>query len=301
MAMSLLRQGHEVAGTTRNIHDCQRRLEAVGISDQVRICRGTPLEPKFAEFVRSFKPDFVYHLSGVTSVSYSFANPGETYESIVEAFVALLHVVGAECPRARVFNAGSGDAFGEVPEGGASEETAPSPKSPYGAAKAATREIGRSHRMSGLFVSTGIMFNHESPLRGENFVTSKIVRTARKIASGSPERLTLGNLDVERDWGWALDYVDAMQKIVALREPNDFVLATGYVHSLTALVEAVFRNLGLDWRDHVAAGDPSLVRRADLRRTCGDAGFARKSFAWNPIDFEQLTQKLATTAGPTAI
>jgi GDPmannose 4,6-dehydratase len=181
----------------------------------------------------------------------------------------------------KFYNAGSSEAFGNTAEP-ANEETPFRPRSPYATAKAAAHYAVNNYREAyGIFACSGILFNHESPLRPERFVTAKVIASAVRIAEGSGERLKLGRLDIQRDWGWAPEYVDAMWRMLQRDRPDDFVVATGERHSLEDFVSETFRRLGLDWRDHVET-DPSLRRPTDLECNCGDASKAQELLGWIP-------------------
>jgi GDPmannose 4,6-dehydratase len=184
----------------------------------------------------------------------------------------------------RFYNAGSSEVFGNTPVA-ATEESHYHPRSPYATAKAAAHYAVANYREAyGLFASTGILFNHESPLRPTRFVTSKIVSTAVRIAAGSGETLRLGKMDIYRDWGWAPDYVDAMWRMLQQPVPDDYLVATGEERSLEYFVAETFRTLGLDWRSHVES-DPSLFRPSDIERSCGNAEKAASQLGWKPRHF----------------
>jgi GDPmannose 4,6-dehydratase len=183
--------------------------------------------------------------------------------------------------------------FGHVREEPQNEQTPFWPRSPYGAAKAYGHWITVNYRESyGLFACSGIMFNHESPQRGMEFVTRKVTDAVARIKLGVQQNLLLGNLDAERDWGFAGDYVEAMWMMLQQPEPDDFVIATGVKHSVRDLVELAFRRVGLDWRDYVTI-DPALFRPADVNTLCGDASRARAKIGWQPrVSFAQLVEMM---------
>jgi GDPmannose 4,6-dehydratase len=212
----------------------------------------------------------------------SFPQPIETIESISLAVLNLLEVVRFLDPNIRLYNAGSSECFGETSGTPADEATPFRPRSPYAVAKAAaTWQVSVYRESYGLFACTGILFNHESPLRPARFVTRKIVAAARRIAKGSDEKLKLGNLAIRRDWGWAPEYVDAMWRILNHTTPEDFVIATGVTQTLEDFIATVFSEAGLDWRDHVQS-DPSLFRPLDLSESNGNPRKARELLAWVP-------------------
>jgi GDPmannose 4,6-dehydratase len=209
----------------------------------------------------------------------SFAYPVETFDSILIGTMNLLECIRLLKHPVKFYNAGSSEAFGNTLEP-ANEETPFRPRSPYATAKAAAHYAVNNYREAyGIFACSGILFNHESPLRPERFVTAKVIASAVRIAGGSGERLKLGRLDIQRDWGWAPEYVEAMWRMLQRDQPDDFVVATGERHSLQEFVAEAFRRLGLDWRDHVET-DPSLRRPTDLECNCGDASKAREILGW---------------------
>lgn len=236
--------------------------------------------------------DEIYNLAGQTSVGMSFAYPVETFDSIMIGTMNLLECIRLLGKPVKFYNAGSSEVFGNTPQP-ATEETPFHPRSPYATAKAAAHYAVANYREAyGLFACTGILFNHESPLRPTRFVTQKIVTTAVRIANGSNERLKLGNLDIYRDWGWAPDYVDAMWRILQQDAPDDFVIATGQMHSLHEFVNKVFLALGLNSSDYVDS-DSSLLRPADIAVSVGCPEKANRQLKWNAsIDFDSIIKSL---------
>jgi len=213
-------------------------------------------------------------------VGLSFDQPVETLESHAVATLNLLESLRFMKLPARFYSAGSSECFGDTGGAAANEETPFRPRSPYGVAKAtAFWEVANYREAYGLFACTGILFNHESPLRPERFVTQKIVRSAARIASGSGERLRLGNLDVARDWGYAPEYVQAMHLMLQASDPQDYVIATGVTHTLERFVAMAFDHFGLDWREHVDT-DSGLFRPSDIRISRGDPSRALARLAW---------------------
>ena len=270
LAELLLDKGYEVHGTSRNHKTTLfENLLELGVREQV-IKHSLQLDSldQIREVLQLVKPEEVYNLSGQTSVGLSFERPLETFQSIAGGTINILEAIRLEKSSVRFFNAGSGEMYGEtlVP---AKEETPVNPISPYGVAKAAAFHQVKIYRENyGVFSATGILFNHESPLRPERFVTQKIVKAAVRIANGSGERLKLGNLDIYRDWGWAPDYVDAMWRTLQHMEPKDFVIATGKKNSLREFVENIFEMVGLNPWDHVDT-DASLLRSSDIFNSFG--------------------------------
>ena len=243
--------------------------------------------------VAACEPDEIYNLSGQSSVGLSFLQPVETLESILNATVNLLEAVKFLNPKIRFYNACSSECFGDTAEQRANEETPFRPRSPYGVAKAAAFWQLANYRDSyGLFACSGILFNHESPLRPERFVTSKIVRAARRIAEGSGDSLVLGNVSVSRDWGWAPEYVEAMHLMLRAEQPADYVVATGHTSSLGEFLEAVFRCVGLDWHDHVTYSK-DLQRPSDISANRADPSRIGICLGWKArLDLQKLARKL---------
>jgi len=237
-------------------------------------------------------PDEIYNLAGQSSVGLSFERPLETFQSIAGATINILEAMRIDKSTARFFNAGSGEMFGETPVP-ATVETPVNPRSPYGVAKAAAFHLVKTYRESyGLFAATGILFNHESPLRPERFVTQKIVKAAVRIANGSVERLKLGNLDIYRDWGWAPEYVDAMWRILQQEMPEDFVIATGEMHSLKEFVEKAFERIGIQAWYHVDS-DAGLLRPSDIAESVGNPEKAHRLLGWKAtVNFSSLINNL---------
>lgn len=281
LARLLLDQGYEVHGTSRD-HEATtfRNLELLGIKD--RVVLHTLVLSDFRSVysvIEKVRPQELYNLSGQSSVGLSFSIPVETFESIA---VGTLNVL--ECMRmlkldVKFYNAGSGEAFGNAPQG-ADEATLFQPKSPYATAKAAAHHSVAIYREAyELFCCTGILFNHESPLRPARFVTKKIVSTAVRIKQGSGEKLELGRIDIRRDWGWAPEYVEAMWRMLQQDQPDDYVIATGVSTSLQDYVGKVFECLDLDWREHVVL-NPGLKRPSDIDISFGRAAKAEKTLGW---------------------
>jgi len=235
-----------------------------------------------AQAIEDLAPDEIYNLSGQSSVSLSFTQPAETLRGIALGTLNMLETLRRLGGKVRFYNAGSSECFGDTEREGANEQTAFRPKSPYGVAKAAAISLVANYREShGLFACSGILFNHESPLRPLRFVTRKITAAAANIAAGKRERLALGNLAIRRDWGWAPEYVEAMWRMLQRDEPDDFVVASGHAHSLEQFVATAFRNVGLDWRNHVDY-DSSLVRTSDIMYSLGDPTKVGQVLDWHP-------------------
>jgi GDPmannose 4,6-dehydratase len=282
LARLLLERGYTVIGASR---DAQRasfeNLEELGIRDRVRMISVALNDFRSVINVLSATdPDEVYNLAGQSSVALSFEQPVETLESISVAVLNLLEGIRFLKKKVRLYNAGSSESFGDTAGQAADEETPFRPRSPYALAKAtAFWQVANYREAYGLYACSGILFNHESPLRPERFVTQKIVHGACRIAAGKQKVLKLGNLSVQRDWGWAPEYVDAMRRILQQETPDDFVIATGETHRLEDFVAEAFRLVGLDWREHVET-DPALLRPTDLAVGRANPAKAREKLGW---------------------
>lgn len=298
LADLLLREGYEVVGTSRD-HEVSdfSRLATLGIRDRVRLTSVVTSDFRSVlTALQQFEPDEIYNLAGQTSVGMSFLYPVETFDSILIGTMNVLECIRLMGKRVRFYSAGSSECFGNT-QGPANEESPFRPRSPYATAKAAAHYAVANYREAyGLFSSTGILFNHESPLRPPRFVTQKIVTAAARISAGSPERLRLGNLNIRRDWGWADEYVRAMWLMLQAESPADFVVATGEEHTLQEFVELAFSLLGLDWRAHVDV-DESLFRPSDINHSCGDASKALSELGWiAETRFGAVVEKLVNAA-----
>ena len=279
----LLEKGYEVHGTSRDA-DLQpfRRLAELGVREAVTTHSTSGRDfREMLQLLTTVEPDEIYNLAGQTSVALSFSQPMEAIESIAQATLILLEVVRFLKAPVRIYNASSSESFGQTdPAHASNEETPFMPLSPYATAKATAHWTTANYRETyGIYACSGILFNHESPLRSERFVTRKIVTGAVAIAAGRARRLRLGNLSVSRDWGYAPEYVDAMWRMLQQDAPRDYVIATGESHTVEEFVAEAFRANGLEWRDHVDL-DPGLLRANDLRYGRGDASRARRELQW---------------------
>jgi GDPmannose 4,6-dehydratase len=274
LAELLLQRGYEVHGLVR---DGSTQIEAVhlhhgDLGDQ----------DSLADALKRAEPDEVYNLAAASSVAASWADPALTGEITALGVARLLEAVRTTCPRARLFHASSNEIFGTAGGGSADETTPIAPRTPYGAAKAYAHHLVLGHREAyGLFCCNGILFNHESPRRGERFVTRKITRGAAAISLGMADELRLGTLDPQRDWGYAPDYVEAMWLMLQREQPEDYVLATGIAHSVRDCVEVAFGHAGLDWQHYVKLDD-AFKRPAEAHALVGDASKARRELGWMP-------------------
>src|SRR5271157_2763351 len=243
LAKLLLNKGYSVCGTSRDAQICPfHNLERLEIREQVEV-ESVVLNDFRSVIQALFKiqPDEIYNLAGQSSVSLSFEQPVETQESIHLATLNLLEAIRFTGKNIKLYSAGSSECFGDLRGEAATEETPFRPRSPYAVAKAAAFwQVANYREAYGIFACSGLLFNHESPLRPERFVTRKIISTACSIAKGAKEKLELGNIAIQRDWGWAPEYVEAMWLMMQQKHPDDFVIATGESHSLEEFVETAF-------------------------------------------------------------
>lgn len=282
LARLLLQKGYVVYGGARDAQGSLfANLHRLGVYERVRTLSINLQD--FRSVIQALakaQPDEIYNLSGQSSVGLSFEQPVETLESIATGTLNLLEAIRFTGRAVRFYNAGSGECFGNTDGAPAHENTPFRPCSPYGVAKAAAFwEVANYRDAYHLYACTGILFNHESPLRPARFVTRKIISAACRIAAGSPEKLRLGNLDIERDWGWAPEYVEAMWRMLQQPVPSDFVIATGKSSKLSDFIEEAFSCVGLNWKDHVEI-DPALFRPADLMVGRADPGRAEHVLGW---------------------
>jgi GDPmannose 4,6-dehydratase len=282
LARLLLQKGYEVWGTSRDAQIASfSGLHQLGIHAQVTLRSMAPNDFRSVfSVVNDCQPDEIYFLAGQSSVGLSFEQPAETLESMVMGTLNLMEVIRLLKRPVRLYHASSSECFGEMLARPADESTPFAPRSPYAVAKASAHWLVANYREAyDLFACNGILFNHESPLRPVRFVTRKIIAAACDIALGQARRLALGRLDIIRDWGWAPEYVDAMWRMLQTDTPQDFVIATGESHSLETFVEAVFSELGLDWRVHVDL-DERLRRPSDLQASHGNPARAASVLGW---------------------
>lgn len=290
LASVLLSCGYEVHGTSRDAQLASlENLRLLGVLDAVTVHSAAPTDFRSVlQVLVTVDPQEIYFLSGQSSVGLSFEQPIETIESIVVGTMNLLEAMRFLGSRARLYNAASSECFGQLGEA-ASESSPFRPRSPYALAKASAFWAVANYREAyGLHACSGILFNHESPLRPARFVTRKIVASACRIAREGKGVLTLGNLSVERDWGWAPEYVVAMHAMLQQEEPVDLVIATGRARPLEDFVRLAFEAVQLDWRAHVEV-DEKLFRPSDLARSVGDPRRAEAVLGWRAgADLEQI-------------
>jgi GDPmannose 4,6-dehydratase len=282
LAKLLLSKGYEVFGSSRDAQMSSfHNLVALGIRDEVRVLSVASNDFRSVlHALTTIGPDEIYNLAGQSSVGLSFEQPLETMESVSIATLNLLEAIRFSGVATRLYSAGSSECFGASGVHPCNEETPFQPRSPYAVAKAAAYwQVANYREAYDLFACTGILFNHESPMRPERFVTRKIVASAVKIASGSGEKLHLGNLAIARDWGWAPEYVEAMWLMLQQDAPDDFVIATGRTHTLEEFVESAFNCVDLKWRDHVDI-DTQFFRPTDLMVSRANPQKANKLLGW---------------------
>lgn len=290
----LLRKGYEVHGTGRETQTQNySKLESLGLRDKITTHKVDPgVYDEVANVIETVKPGEIFHLAGQSSVSRSFKEPFETHQSIVESTLNILEFMRLHSRRTKLFFASSSECFGSTSV--ASDVGDPFVlQSPYAVSKASGHWLVSSYRNNyGLYACSGILFSHESPLRGVDFVSRKIVSAAVQIAKGELAKLQLGDLSVRRDWGWAPEYVEAMWQMLQMDEPEDFVIGTGETNSLENFVEIVFSTVGLDWRDFVET-NPSLCRANELRQSMACTKTTTQKLGWTAgMKMKQVIKKL---------
>jgi GDPmannose 4,6-dehydratase len=282
LAELLLRKGYTVIGTSRDAQTSSfSNLSQLGIAGKIQLeSMATHDFRSVLHLLRKAEADEIYNFSGQSSVGLSFGQPVETLDSHIAGTLNILEGIRFLGKPTRFYNAGSGECYGDTEPGGAVEDAPFRPRSPYAVAKSAAYWLVANYREAyGLHATTGILFNHESPIRPQRFVTRKVIATACRIARGSGEKLTLGNLQIRRDWGWAPEYVEAMWKMLQCEQPHDFIIATGESHSLEDFVKEAFAQLDLNWRDHTVVSD-GLLRPSDISEGKGNAAKAERLLGW---------------------
>lgn len=282
LAELLLKKGYKVFGTSRDAQGSSfSNLHLLGLRSDVECLSMVPEDFRSVLVaLRKSNPDEIYYLAGQSSVGLSFEQPAETIQSITLGMLNILEGCRMLDHHIKIYHAGSSECFGDTGGIPANESTPFHPMSPYAVAKSSAYWLVNNYRDAyNLFACTGILFNHESPLRPERFVTQKIVRSVKRIAEGGREKLRLGRLDIARDWGWAPEYVEAMWLMLQQDKPQDFVIATGSTITLEEFVAAAFEQAGLDWRDHILQ-DANLFRPTDLGISCADPASALQKLGW---------------------
>lgn len=289
LARLLLAEGYEVHGMVRR--SSTETFERIAdLRDQIQLHQADLLDQlSVVRVLEAAGPHELYNLAAQSFVPISFQQPLLTGEFTALGVTRMLEATRLVDPKIRFYQASSSEMFGNVRCEPQTEDTPFWPRSPYGVAKVYGHWITVNYREShDLFACSGILFNHESPLRGKEFVTRKISYAVARIKLGLQQELRLGNLDAERDWGFAGDYVRAMWLMLQQDEPDDFVIATGVKHSVRDFCRVAFAHAGLRWEDHVRT-DPELFRPADVNTLCGDASKAREKLGWHPkVDFAEL-------------
>ncbi len=295
LAELLLAKGYEVHGIVRRvaIEDHEHRLGRIKhLLSDIRI-HPASLEsyPSLFNVVRAVEPDECYHLAAQSFVSYSFEDEFSTFNTNINGTHYMLSSIKQVVPDCRFYFAGSSEMFGKVEEVPQNENTRFHPRSAYGITKVAGYELTRNYREAyGLKTANGILYNHESPRRGFEFVTRKITSTVARIKKGQAKELRLGNLDAKRDWGYAKEYVEAMWMILQQEQPQDFVISTGETHSVREFVEIAFSSVGLNWQDHVVV-DPILFRPAEVDILLGNPAKAERELGWkSSTSFRELVE-----------
>jgi GDPmannose 4,6-dehydratase len=289
LAELLLSKGYEVVGVVRRTsHHSYERIEH--LLERIEVVAADLLDQHSLTVVlQDTQPDEVYNLAAQSYVPTSWTQPVLTGEFTALGVTRILEAVRLVHPKAKFYQASSSEMFGRVTETPQRETTPFYPRSPYGVAKVYGHWITVNYRESyDLYAVSGILFNHESPRRGIEFVTRKVTDAAARIKLGLAKDLRLGNLDARRDWGFAGDYVDAMWRMLQQPSPRDYVIGTGHTHSVRELVEAAFGHVGLDWQKYVTT-DPRYVRPAEVDLLQADPSRARKELGWRPtVEFKQL-------------
>jgi GDPmannose 4,6-dehydratase len=297
LAEQLLEKGYEVHGlirrsssfNTERIDQLYRDPHEHGV--RLKLHHGDLSESsRLVRLIYELQPDEVYHLGAQSHVRVSFDIPEYTTDITGMGTVRLLEAIRDAGVAPRFYQASSSEMYGATPPPQA-EDTPFHPRSPYAVAKVAAYWITVNYRESyGMFACNGILFNHESPRRGETFVTRKITRALARIKAGVQDKLYLGNLDAQRDWGYAPDYTDAMWRMLQAEQPNDYVIATGEMHSVREFLDVAAQHIGLDWHE-VVAFDQRYERPAEVDALCGDAARAKEQLGWTPtVTFEELVR-----------
>jgi GDPmannose 4,6-dehydratase len=300
LAELLVSKGYEVHGIVRRValEDPSHRLARLdSVRDKITLhAASVESFASLFQVVAEIAPEECYHLAAQSFVSYSFDDEFSTFATNINGTHFLLAVLRQVAPQCRFYFAGSSEMFGKVEEVPQSEKTPFHPRSSYGISKVCGFELTRNYREAyDMFAVNGILFNHESPRRGFEFVTRKITSGVARIANGETNELRLGNLDAKRDWGHAREYVEAMWRMVQQPAPDDYVVATGETHSVREFCETAFAEANLDYRDYVRV-DPQFYRPAEVDLLIGDASKARTVLGWEPqIAFQDLVREMVQT------
>lgn len=297
LAEFLLEKGYEVHGMVRRValEDPEHRLwRIIPILDKIHLHAGS-LESYASIFnvVEKVQPDECYHLAAQSFVGYSFEDAFSTINANINGTLSVLSAIDQRVPKCKVYFAGSSEMFGLTEQSPQNENTPFHPRSPYGISKVAGFDLTRNYREAyNIFACNGILFNHESPRRGYEFVTRKITNTVAQIKMGLSKELRLGNLDAKRDWGFASDYVKAMWLMLQQDTPDDYVVATGELHTVKEFAKLAFDYVGLDWQEYVVV-DKNFYRPAEIHSLKGDYSKARKVLGWVPqVKFSALVEMM---------
>lgn len=297
LAELLLEKGYEVHGIVRRvaIEAPEQRLGRIRHLQKDIHLHPASLEsyPSVFKAIRDVQPDECYHLAAQSFVSYSFEDEFSTFNTNINGTHYMLSSIKENAPECRFYFAGSSEMFGKVKESPQNEDTPFHPRSAYGITKVAGFDLTRNYREAyGIRAASGILYNHESPRRGYEFVTRKITSTVARIKQGKASELRLGNLDAKRDWGYAKEYVEAMWLILQQEQPKDYVIATGETHSVRDFVRLAFEHVGLNYEDYVVV-DPQFYRPAEVELLLGDPARAKQDLGWSPkVTFEDLVRMM---------
>jgi len=293
LAEFLLEKGYEVYGIVRRSSlEKFDRIEA--ITEKIRFVEGDLTDQSsLDQALQQLKPDELYNLAAQSFVPVSWNQPVLTADVTGLGALRVMEAIRKHSPQTKFLQASSSEMFGKVLEKPQTEKTPFHPRSPYGVAKVFGHHITVNYRESyGIYACSSICFNHESPRRGSEFVTRKVTQTVAKIKLGVADKLKMGNIDAQRDWGFAGDYIQAMWLMLQQPHADDYVIATGETHSVQELLELAFSRAGLDWKKYVEI-DPKLVRPAEVDYLCGDASKAKKVLGWTPqVNFKQLVEMM---------
>jgi len=293
----LLEKGYEVHGMVRRValEDPEHRLWRIKLIQDKLILHAASLESYASVFnvIEKIKPDECYHLAAQSFVSYSFEDAFSTLNTNINGTLFMLSAIKEKAPKCRFYFAGSSEMFGKVKETPQNEDTPFYPRSPYGISKVAGFDLTRNYREAyGLFACNGILFNHESPRRGYEFVTRKISNVVAKIKLGLANELRLGNIEAKRDWGYAGDFVQAMWLMLQQKEPEDYVIATNETHSVQEFIEIAFDCVRLNWKKYVVV-DEQFYRPSEVQLLQGDYSKGKKELNWEPtVKFEELVKMM---------
>lgn len=297
LAELLLEKGYEVHGVVRRValeYPQSRLRRILHIQDRL-VLHSASMESYASLFniIADVQPDECYHLAAQSFVSYSFEDEFSTIQTNLNGTHYMLSSLKRQAPDCRFYFAGSSEVFGNASLSPQDESTPYKPRSPYGISKMAGMELTRNYREAyGMFAVSGILFNHESPRRGAEFVTRKISMAAARIRLGLESTIRLGNIEARRDWGHARDSVSAMWAMLQQDAPRDYVIATGATHSVRDFLDLAFRHVGLDYREHLVV-DKTFYRPAEVHVLCGNASRARRELGWEPkVDFETLVREM---------